>query len=60
VLTPILFAVNLLVTLLLVLVIGHIWKTLSSMAVIMIYVSSYMGKKFDDFHGINLTENKEN
>jgi len=48
-LTQILLVANLVVALLLVMVVGYIWRWVSSMSVILTYTTLYLNERFEDF-----------
>lgn len=48
-LTPILLVANLVIALILVMVVGYIWKLMSSVSVVLTYITLYLNDMFEDF-----------
>ena len=48
-LTPILLVANLVIALLLVVVVSYIWKLMSSVSVVLSYITLYLNDRFEDF-----------
>ena len=48
-LTPILLVANLIVALLLVLVVGYMWNLMTSVSVVIAYITLYLNDKYEDF-----------
>jgi len=48
-LTQILLVANLVIALLLVMVVGYIWRLMSSTSVVLSYITLYLNDKYEDF-----------
>ena len=48
-LTPVLLVANLVIALILVMVVGYIWKLMGSTSVVLAYITLYLNDRFEDF-----------
>ena len=48
-LTPVLLVANLVLALILVMVVGYIWKLMGSTSVVLTYITLYLNDRFEDF-----------
>jgi len=54
--TPALLVANLIVSLLLVMVVGYIWRLMTSTSVVLTYVTLYLNDEFEDFGSRNFED----
>jgi len=56
IMTPALLVANLIVSLLLVMVVGYMWRLMTSTSVVLTYVTLYLNDEFEDFGSRNFED----